>query len=198
MTQVSSSNVAAHSSVLSSGIATSGGLTADGMMIYLQTRLGGIDEQIEAAFEKQKGIEALRGKLMDLQNSIAALGTNPQEELSGEERKEIVASMMQTLDELAKIDESMANKMRLDLQKGGVFNTDGSDVKDWNKLTEDSVNLMNEVVGNRLTALESSASLEMIQLQQLMSARQTAIQLATNLVSSLGKGEEAIAANIGR
>jgi hypothetical protein len=198
MTHVSSSNIAAHSSVLSSGIATSGGLTADGMMIYLQTRLGGIDSQIEAAFQKQKQIESLRGKLMDLQNSVTALGSDPQKELSSEERQTIAASMITTLDELTEIDPLMADKMRLDLQKGGVFKTDGSHLKDWNTITEDNVNLMKEVVGNRLKALESSASLEMIQLQQLMSARQTAIQLATNLVSSLGKGEEAIAANIGR
>jgi hypothetical protein len=38
--------------------------------------------------------------------------------------------------------------------------------------------------------------MDMIALQQLMSSRQTAIQLATNLISACGESSKAIATNI--
>jgi len=38
----------------------------------------------------------------------------------------------------------------------------------------------------------------MIRLQSIMSARQTAIQLATNLMSALGESTKSIVSNIGR
>jgi hypothetical protein len=46
--------------------------------------------------------------------------------------------------------------------------------------------------------IESSAQLDMIRLQSIMSARQTAIQLSTNLVAALGESTKAIVSNIGR
>ena len=35
-------------------------LTAEGLMLYLETRMNGLDEQINAAFDKQKKIEGIR------------------------------------------------------------------------------------------------------------------------------------------
>jgi len=46
--------------------------------------------------------------------------------------------------------------------------------------------------------LESQASLNMIRLQSIMSTRQTAVQLATNLIASLGETTKAIVTNVGR
>jgi hypothetical protein len=40
--------------------------------------------------------------------------------------------------------------------------------------------------------------MNMISLQSIMSARQTAVQLATNLISALGESSKAIAANAGK
>ena len=45
--------------------------------------------------------------------------------------------------------------------------------------------------------LNSNSELQMIQLQSLMSERQTAIELTTNLVQSLGNQAEKIAQNVG-
>ena len=47
------------------------------------------------------------------------------------------------------------------------------------------------------SSVNSSSELEMIQLQSFMSQRQTAIQLTTNLVQSLGDQLNKIADNIG-
>ena len=66
-----------------------------------------------------------------------------------------------------------------------------------NEIGKDQLAGLTTTLKNTVGQLDSSAQLEMIQLQQVMSARQTAIQLCTNLVSALGKSSEAIAANIG-
>jgi hypothetical protein len=46
--------------------------------------------------------------------------------------------------------------------------------------------------------LNSDAELGMVNIQSLMSQRETAISLTTNLVQSLGDGESKIADNIGK
>jgi hypothetical protein len=45
---------------------------------------------------------------------------------------------------------------------------------------------------------DSGSQLDMIHLQSIMSARQTAIQLSTNLVAALAESTKAIVSNIGR
>ena len=54
-----------------------------------------------------------------------------------------------------------------------------------------------DTVGGLQKDLNAGAELNMINLQSLMSQRQTAIQLTTNLVQSLGDQMNKIAANIG-
>jgi hypothetical protein len=46
--------------------------------------------------------------------------------------------------------------------------------------------------------IDSSAQMDMIRLQSIMSARQTAIQLSTNLIASLSESTKSIVSNIGR
>jgi hypothetical protein len=64
-------------------------------------------------------------------------------------------------------------------------------------LTAEQTKGLKDSIDTRVKALESSSQLEMIQLQSLMSARQAAVSMCTNLVSALGKADEAIANNIG-
>ncbi len=56
------------------------------------------------------------------------------------------------------------------------------------------VQTLSDAAGN----LNSNSELEMVQLQSLMSQRQTAVSLTTNLVQSLGDQENKIADNIGK
>ncbi len=46
--------------------------------------------------------------------------------------------------------------------------------------------------------LNSGAQMDMIHLQSLMSSRQTAVQLSTNLIKSLGETADAVAGNTGK
>lgn len=189
-------------------------LTAEGLMLYLETRLNGLDEQINAVFTKQKKIEAIRKELMNLQNALANMseekGTHgtkhdPQgwlgyadgsapvgakEGLSGHEK-----DLMTALAEIDKLDPELGKAVRKSFSDGNgggsLYYLDG-------QYTGEAVKAAKEAVGNFVKQLESSAQMEMIQLQSTMSARQTAIQMSTNLISALHKGTDAIAANIGR
>ena len=187
-------------------------LTAEGLMLYLETRLNGLDEQINAAFQKQKKIEAIRKELMKIQNALEGLseekGTHgtkhdsqgwmgfsggeavpiPNGELASYEKE-----IMTALAEIESIDPALAKDIRKTLHEGSgsLYSLDG-------QYSGHDVKAAKECINNVMKQLESSAQLEMIGLQSTMSARQTAIQLATNLVSALNKGTDAIAANVGR
>lgn len=196
MDQISGNQVVDSSLVLSSGIVSADHLTADGMLIYLQTRLTGIDDQINAAFEKQQQIEQIRKTLMKLQNATSNLSSDDSAALNEQQRAAFEAAMseLEAIDPLLhqSLVDDLANAKLVDTHDDGTFkaiyvNFDGHETQS-----------LNQILGSRLKQLESSAQLEMIQLQSLMSARQTAIQLATNLVSAIGKGTETIVSNIGR
>jgi hypothetical protein len=199
MTTVQSgSQIVANSSVLSSGIASVDHLTPDGLMLYMETRLGGIDAQVEAAFDKQKKIEAIRKELMKIQTVTAGVVTE-----GGTLDEAQIGDLRAAIARLIEIDDMLGRSLKKDLRNAGIYrateNDEGKEVYEWKKeYTAEMGAMLSEAVGSRLKQLESSASLEMIQLQSLMSARQTAISLCTNLVSALGKGEEAIVGNIGR
>ncbi|MCA9630808.1 MAG: hypothetical protein KC766_24230, partial [Myxococcales bacterium] len=51
-------------------------------------------------------------------------------------------------------------------------------------------------VNSLVKSLESSAQMEMIQLQSMSSARGTAIQMSTNLIASFSEGTKAIVGNL--
>ena len=68
---------------------------------------------------------------------------------------------------------------------------------DGGKISSDEMKAFIDDVKGIQTDLGASSELGMIQLQSLMSQRQVAIQLCTNLVQSLGDQQNKICANVG-
>ena len=60
------------------------------------------------------------------------------------------------------------------------------------------VSQLTQNLKNDAANLNSDSEMTMINLQSLMSQRQTAVQLTTNLVQSLGDQQNSIAKNIGQ
>lgn len=165
-----------------------GSLTADSLLIYLQSRLGYLDTRVNEIFGKQKKLQHIHDELMGIQTELDWL-----DEETGGSDPDYQARIEAHIDEIEKIDSDLGKKMRADLgQDGQVLHTSGSDY------TANAVKASSEYVSNTMKKLETNAQLEMIELQSLMSTRQTAIQLATNMVSSIGQGPQAIANNIGK
>jgi hypothetical protein len=162
-------------------------LTPDAMVIYLQTRLGSIDAQIDAAFQKQNVSESKRKDLMAIQK-VANLGPD-----GGTLTKAQLKEIATLLDHLETTDKKMAKDIRNELADAGI------DLKSKDKLDigADASTSFGNTIGNRLKDIGASAELDMIQLQQLMGQRQTAISLATNFCAAMGKSLEAIVQNCG-
>jgi hypothetical protein len=170
---------------------TGNALTPDAMLIYLQQRLGGIDEQIAHAFSRQKASEAKRKDLMAIQTA-AKLGSE-----GGTITKDQLKEIDQSIDDLAAVDSQMAENLKADLEKAGIeFNSEGN-VKTGEdvELDDNQATAFNDCIGNRLKEIGASAELDMIELQTLMGQRQTAISLATNLCAQIGKSLEGIVEN---
>jgi hypothetical protein len=163
-------------------------LTADSLLIYLQGRLGYLDTRVNVIFGNQKKLQHVHDELMGIQVELDRL-----DDESGGSDADYQTRIEAHIDEIEKVDPDLAEKMRADLEQDGqVLHTSGSDY------TANDVKASSEYVSSTMKKLESNASLEMIELQSLMSTRQTAIQLATNMVSSIGQGPQAIASNIGK
>lgn len=170
-------------------------LTPEGMMIYLQSRLGGIDEQIGTLMDKQKSAESTRKALQGLANEVGSGDADMQmdpkvcadslNQIAHDRGAEAAAEV------LSQLPASLRAEIKLsksgDYEGGKTVNVPKAEIANTKTYLETAVK-----------DIESGAELEMIQLQSLMSARNTAISLATNMMSAIGKGEEAVVGNIGR
>ncbi len=179
----------------------SGGLTADALYVYLQTRLSGIDEQIDAIMDKQMATEAARKALQKSQNLTARFQ-------DGKNAKVTVRALQSAIDAQPTMQgkQAVAKGWGVELNDEGKIIVDGNDdISTPEGETEPKLSLSAEEAGevkqtfdNELKDLGAQGELEMIKLQSLMSARNSAISLATNLLSAIGKGYESVVGNVGR
>jgi hypothetical protein len=211
-----------------------GYLTPDALMTYCQTRLQGIDSQVQKAFAQQAAMNKSSEMLGDLANAInlpsdkldlnteagfkQSLDTAKQLQAAADSaqdpdtKKALQAAADKILAKLNKFEQTKAGGSGFD--KISVSTTD-ADIKRICENTdgkhgqpvsdEDRYYTVDQFKGDTVDAIHniqqdisSSAELSMINLQSLMSQRQQAIQLATNLVQSLGDQCSKIAENVGK
>lgn len=175
--------VSAVSSSMNIGLTHTDGLTPDGMVLYLQTQLEDIDTKVESFMAKQTNIRDQRKELNTLSRLLDTL-----------EVKDDDSTVK--LDKALREDWSEAYEKLLDLG----FDPGNLNLKTANKdaLSQEDLQSLKTGVNGAINDLDSGSELNMIQLQSCISQRNTAISLATNLLSALGKGQESIAGNIGR
>ena len=112
---------------------TPDGLTAEGLMLYLQTRMNGLDQQINDIFQKQQDIEKVRKLLGEMQTVLNQLNDNESvQDLQGTKNgSEGLADYEQQLADLLagieKLDPSLAQSLRGQLSAEGqiLYCTDG-------------------------------------------------------------------------
>lgn len=191
------------SSVFNSGIVSLDHLTPDGMLLYLESRLGSLDDQINLVIGKQKQSEEGR---KSLQKALNLLGACPDEggEIDARELADCFDDFAQTfgIEASHAIEAMMPEAIR---NRIGDNNRDGNwgagnkkEGKEPFPLSKEDLRAAKAQFENMIKDIESGSELEMIKLQSLMSGRNTAISLSTNMASSMGKGEESIVGNIGR
>jgi hypothetical protein len=210
-------------------------LTPDALMGYCESRLQGIDTQVQEAFAKQEmgnadatqlsnlaGLDALSApkdnldlstldgfqKAWDAYKAIQATAQSIQDPATKQAVNNVAYQLQKTLtsalDDMLnpKTGDPSQFKDDADVQNffGGKFNSVGIktggtsqsiDTAGWQSLVTDAVK-------NVQQDLNSNSELSMINLQSLMSQRQEAIQVCTNLVQSMGDQCDKIAENVGK
>jgi len=179
------------------GINYTGALTPDALMMYCATRLRSLDDQMSEQFAKQHAHRASTSAVNNLQQRIHQLSV-------GKEHHALDANCDRVADQAIKAEvEQMFQEALNTLPAGPQKDALEKEFAEWNKtmgdkmLGKDEATNMAQRLGTISKDLSSSAELDMIQLQSLMSQRQTAIQLCTNLVSALGESAKTIAQKIG-
>jgi hypothetical protein len=169
--------------------------TPEALMAYCQARLSSIDTQVQASFDQQNTNASEIAVIQDAankfkENSSAAV-TDPK----------VYQAMLDQLNtsiaDITPADTSTPPSPAL--QK--LETTRDAMVASWNadqNLAASEVDTYGQDLTDAANDLNSSSELQMVQLQSLMSQRQTAISLTTNLVQSLGDEQNKIADNIGK
>jgi hypothetical protein len=187
------------SSTIAAPLDFSANLSPDALMVYLSSRLNGLDGQINAIFNTEKTQTDAQAALRELKEAVGQLTADSgatTQTMTDEQN----AAITKAIQDIHAVDPMLSDSILQQLEKpgGGLLlePTDGqpSDLI----VTGNQVKATNDYIDGLSKDIESSSQMNMIQLQSLMSSRQTAIQLSTNLISALGESSKAIAANIGR
>jgi hypothetical protein len=168
-------------------------MTPDALILYLSTRLGNVDGQMDEIFAREKAAEKVRGEVRELQKLLTALPTATDKAVPLEiSDPEFATDVNAHLNNIEAIDPRLGQAIREHLHKPGQI-CFGAD----NQFNTGERDASLDYLGMVSKDLESGSQMDMIALQSLMGARQTAIQLATNLVSALSESQKAIVSNIG-
>jgi hypothetical protein len=198
------------------------GLSPDALMAYCQSRLDSIDGQVQSSFGDQQQNASALSQIDAFAEQLKSIDGSDQK--GAEPCKKLEASFSALINSLKTSDPSCPalpalttayNTMVYSGDGGAQFNkstnTDDPDYididaypPDTNSPEGDKILGATELQGFAQTvtdsagSLNSNSELQMVQLQSLMSQRQTAISLTTNLVQSLGDQANKIADNIGK
>jgi hypothetical protein len=181
-------------------------MSPDALMVYCQKRLQDCDTQINNAFQQQEQHNKSSSAITDLVKVLqsTAQSTN----LSADEKQRVMDAFQAALDATAndpqahdaiaaqriafmttgQIAESDANKT--------IYHGAGDDnaAIDGTKEVQPMIDSLNQTQKD----LNSGAELSMINLQTLMSQRQTAVSVCTNLVQKLNDTMSQITGNLGK
>lgn len=165
-----------------------GALTPETLIAYCASKMRGIDTQIQQCFAKQQARNAKSQVLSDLQSKLSNYKTGFQNDPKA--RAEIEAALANAKTALVD-DPSLAEQIdKLNTAFEATMNDD------WASSTE-MEGYMSSVQSIQ-QGINQEGELEMLQMQSMMSQRQQAVQLCTNMIQGLGQTAQAVAANIGK
>lgn len=170
------------------------GLSAEGLLMYLETRMRDLDGQVNGVFSKMQDVEKLRKHLMELQNELNCLNDDTGEDdvlTASGSQKGFEARINQVIDNIQSLDPQLADRLRRMLGEEGQILY----VQDGKYLTREVVN-SRELINGVSKQLESGAQMDMIRLQSVMSARGTFIQMTSNLIAGFNEPMKTVVGNI--
>lgn len=167
-------------------------LTGDSLLLYCQTRLGDLDSEINTRMGEQKAALARRQAIQSAELELKKYGDKgPQ----NQEQWDACENALKAAEALLPPGDPGAaaiEKFRVDLEHQYCRDVapDPHYPKDgeWKGTIDGLVKMEDDIKGG--------AEIQMLQLQQLMSQRQTAVQLTTNLMSKLDQTQDSIVKNV--
>lgn len=198
-----------------------GQLTPDGMMLYCASQLRFLDEGIQQHMAQQQQAHTVATRLNDLK---AALGKSLMSDNDGAVKAQAVAAFQAAYASLPPGDTEMRDKLNATFQdfvadayciddhaaaghynlatlsQGDVdaLNNAAAASGPLNKVSGDDLKRYSTDVDGLSTDLGKGAELDMINLQSLVSQRQMAIQLTTQIVSKLNEAASTVVNQIGK
>ena len=157
-------------------------LTPDAMLVYCQSRLSGINSQCREIMTKQEQNAKAQAAVGDLLTTLYRYQEGGTQDW---QKAEITAAYAKAIDGVGGPDTLLGQKL---IRERDTILVNGE--------KNEIASLINGAK-NHQSQLNSDAEIGMIRLQSLMSQRQTAIQLTTNIIQSLNDQANKIVANIG-
>jgi hypothetical protein len=187
------------------------GMTPDSLMAFCSTRLSSLDTQMQEIFDQQTQSAATINDLNTISSDLNDLpgpstDTPPKITMSAAQYSQIVHDYDVAIDDLSPKNGSPSamhaagNQTALGQQLQAdhdsfiancTVNSSGT--------VEVPASVVTNVTQNLKTytsSLNSDAEMQMINLQSLMSSRQTAVELSTNMMETLASTDQSIAANL--
>jgi hypothetical protein len=169
-------------------------ITPDCLLAYCSTRLRDLDESMQKQFhDQQQGIadasslQSVEQKIKDTFNGLKKDDSGKLTDdfnLDDKTSDDIQLDIDNIKDPSAKATAQKALDSFKSMKKGQTFDDLKSNTLD--------------ALDNGRQCLSQGSELGMIGLQSLMSQRQTAVQLTTNLIQALGETSKAVAGNVGK
>lgn len=172
-----------------------GAVSSDTLLFYCASRIHSIDDQTQLQFEKQQSYRAVTQCANSLNEKLTNIANHPPDENDKVSTSKQCEEIEAVMDDAIKAAPE-GSQLRATLQeKRDRFHK--TNVDQCGLLSKDEVTAYATEFNDLSKQLGSSAELDMINLQSLVSQRQTAIQLVTNMMSSLNESQKAVAAKIG-
>jgi len=169
--------------------ADANGLTGESLLLYCQTQLNSYDDTINGFLNEQKLNLARKKGLSDLENTIKKYVNHADNDSVADIRAKF-DSAIQALPPGDPVRGALQDKLNW-------FNTHSGNGQEI-YFTSEQMTAFAGDVRSMLDNVNGNAEINMIQLQQVMSQRQTAVQLTTSLLSKLDEGTKSVVSNIGR
>lgn len=219
MSNVNATSTSGVSALGMGGISNGATFDGDTLLAYCSVQLNGLQGEIKARMTAQQAVRDSKSALTTLQNTLtdamskggvnnadAALKTKILEQY------EAVLAKLPPGDQWNQVNQSYqtfrstacyrngapmgeGKTVGFDVMQTAETNKDGANAND---VTAAEVKGLIDGLSNVSEDLGKNAELEMIDLQQLVSQRQMAIQMTTNMMNKCSQGPETIAANIGK
>jgi len=164
-------------------------LTGDSLLLYCQSQLRSYDETITGFLNEQKLNLARKKGLSDIENTLKKYTTH-----LGQSGVDDITNAFKSAINALPPGDPVRGVMEDKLKEFTSHSGNGQQIS----YTSEQLTAFAGDVQSALDKVNGNAEINMIQLQQVMSQRQTAVQLTTSLLAKVDEGTKAIVGNIGR